>query len=206
MGEVIALAEHRKRRKQRTGPPAGSSLRVHFHFDLACPFTYLAAERVERLIPTAVWIPTRGDVLPGREAEAVRAEAQRRSGELRLPLVWPDPPGADAAPVAMRVAAHAAEHGRGAGFALAASRLAFCGGFALDEPEVLAEAAAAAGIALEDCLAAAGDASRDEPMEAAARNVLNLGADRLPSLIVGRAVFTGEERLAEAAAAARMPA
>ena len=59
----------------------------------------------------------------------------------------------------MRVAAYAAEHDRGAAFTLAACRLAFCGGFDLEDPEVLAEAAAAAGLGLEESLRAAGDSA-----------------------------------------------
>ena len=58
---------------------------------------------------------------------------------------------------ALRAAARASELGAGARFALAATRLHFCGGFDLDDPETLAEAAAAAGVPLDECLAAAGD-------------------------------------------------
>ena len=65
----------------------------------------------------------------------------------------------------MRAAAYAAEQGRGGEFVLAAGRLAFAGGFDLDDPEILAEAAAAAGIPLEDCLHAAGDFARDGAAE-----------------------------------------
>ena len=75
-----------------------------------------------------------------RSASAV----EERADELQLPLVWPE---AQPAPgrSAMRVAALAAERGRAAEFVLAASRLAFCGGYDVDDPEILAEAAAAAG-------------------------------------------------------------
>jgi 2-hydroxychromene-2-carboxylate isomerase len=103
----------------------------------------------------------------------------------------------------MRVAALAAECGRGSAFVLAASRLAFCGGFDLDDPEILAEAAAAAGLGLDAALEAAADAGRDGPIEEAGRRLLAQGADRLPVLQVGRTLFCGEERLSEAAAAAR---
>ena len=89
--------------------------------------------------------------------ERVRAAAERRAAELRLPLVWPERFPREV-PAAMRAAAFAAEQGRGGAFVLAAGRLAFCGGFDLDDPEILAEAAAAAGIPLEDCFHAAGDA------------------------------------------------
>ena len=87
-------------------------------------------------------------------------------------------------------------------FALAAGRLAFCGGFDLGDPEVLAEAAAAAGVPLDECLAAAGDASRDEHLAAAGRRLHEMGARELPVLRVGRRLFSGEGRLPEAIAAA----
>jgi 2-hydroxychromene-2-carboxylate isomerase len=106
----------------------------------------------------------------------------------------------------MRVASYATECGRGAAFALAAGRLAYCGGFDLEDPEVIAEAAAAAGLGLEACLQAARDESRDGELEAAGRRLLRAGADMLPALRVGSALFWGEERVAEAAAAARLHA
>ena len=92
---------------------------------------------------------------------------------------------------------------RGRDFVLAAGRLAFCGGFDLDDPEILAEAAAAAGIPLEDCFHAAGDQRRDGAAEAVGRKLLAAGADRLPVLRVGRSLFWGEQRVGAAAASVR---
>jgi 2-hydroxychromene-2-carboxylate isomerase len=209
MGELISLAQH-ERSPARAGPrSARRSPRVVFFFDLACPFTYLAAERVDRLLDAVEWRPAFADALHAGSpvadplaGERVRRAARERAAALRLPLVWPER-YPSSVPAAMRAAAFAVERGCGASFALAASRLAFCGGFDLDDPEVLAEAAAAAGIGLPECLAAAGDASRDGPMEAAGRRLLAAGADRLPVLRVGRLLFAGEDRVAEAAAAAR---
>jgi 2-hydroxychromene-2-carboxylate isomerase len=93
--------------------------------------------------------------------------------------------------------------GRGGAFVLAAGRLAFCGGFDLDDPEILAEAAAAAGIPLDACLHAAGDPHHDGAMEGAGRRLLAAGADRLPALRIGRSLFWGEQRVGAAAAAVR---
>jgi 2-hydroxychromene-2-carboxylate isomerase len=101
----------------------------------------------------------------------------------------------------MRVASLAAELGCAAAFVLAASRLAFCGGFDIDEPDILAEAAAAAGIGLHDALAAAGDIGRDGAIEEAGLTLLAAGAVQLPAMRVGPLLFCGEERLHEAAAA-----
>lgn len=186
--------------------------RVELFFDLSCPFSYIAAERVERVFDEIRWTPASTTALRQASGEAdpveqarVRAAAERRAAELRLPLVWPDRWPAEV-PAAMRAADYAAEQGRGAAFVLAAGRLAFCGGFDVEEPEILAEAAAAAGVTLDGCLAAAGDTGRDGGIEAAGRKLLAAGAERLPALKVGQFLFWGEDRVAEAAAAARMRA
>ena len=193
MGELIVLAERRADRSRGT-----RSSRPAFFFDLGCPFSYLAAERVERLLDDVEWVPVAGLTSPDDLASRVAAE--RRAVELRLPLVWPDPfpPRARAA---LRAAVRAGQLGAGAQFSLAAARLAFCGGFELEDPEVLAEAAAAAGLPLGECLAAARDGSLDKTLEATARGLVARGVARLPAVRVGHALFTGEDRLAEAAAA-----
>ena len=207
VGDVISLADRRVSRAhdQAALPRSGGSraARVTFYFDLSSPFTYLAAERVDRMFGNLVWRPVLEEVLqvPGAPPEV----ADERAHALGLPLVWPEL-GPDSVRPAMRVASLAAEQGRAAPFVLAATRLAFCGGFELDHPEVLAEAAAAANLGLEDCLKAAGDAGRDGAMEEGARRLLAHGADRLPALRVGRLLFPGEDRIAEAAAAASVPA
>jgi 2-hydroxychromene-2-carboxylate isomerase len=207
MGDVINLAQHRATRRRPSGGSGGE--RAEFYFDLACPTTYLAAERVERHFGQVTWTPVTGAALL-RGARAVgdsgsfdlRAFAEARAAQLRLPLTWPAHFPAPV-PAAMRAAAYAAEEGRGTPFVLAATRLAFCGGFDLDDPEILAEAAAAAGIGLDACLQAAGDAGRDAVAEHGARRLLAAGIERLPVLGVGGELFAGEERLGEAAAAAR---
>ena len=208
MGDLIRLAERREARRTRSLRGHGRT-RVEFLFDLCCPFSYLAAERVERAFDDVIWTPASATALrcgsPGsdeRELLDLRAAAEQRASTLRLPLVWPERFPADV-PAAMRAAAFASEHGRGAAFVLAAGRLAFCGGFDLDDPEILAEAAAAAGIGMDPCLQAVGEIARDGVIEAAGRRLLSVGADRLPALRVGRSLFWGEDRVAEAAAAAR---
>src|SRR3954468_16970350 len=185
MADVISLADHRAARLRATaaGVPETPRRRVTFFFDLASPFTYLAVDRIDRLFPDARWVPASGEALHRGDPwsdPAARAAADRRASALHIPLSWPDRP-AEGAVGAMRAAAHAADCGKAAPFVIAASRLAFCGGFDLDDPEVLAEAAAAAGLGLEGCLAAARDASRDVAIEEAGRALLAAGADRLPA-------------------------
>ena len=213
MGDLIFLADVRAARPEPGAvalPEPGAGPRVTFFFDLVSPWTYLAAERAERLFASGRWRPAMGDAIAGgRRApdprdDAQRAAAERRADELRLPLVWPEGWPASGRG-AMRVAALAAERGQAAPFVLAASRLAFCGGYELDDPEVIAEAAAASGLALDDALGAAGQVRRDGPMERTALRLLRRGADELPAVTVGRQLFAGEGRLAEAAAAATAP-
>lgn len=202
MGDVISLAKARAERAL-DGAHHATRARVTFFFDLTSPYTYLAAERVDRLFGEVEWRPVHGDVIS--DADDVCEHAADRAAELRMPLVWPERhPVAGRA--AMRVAALAVEEGRAAPFALAAGRLAFCGGFDLDDPEVLAEAAAAAGLGLEACLAAAGDRRRDAELIRLGHSLLAHGADCMPALRVARTLFCGEHRLAEAAAAARVAA
>ena len=209
MGELIDLAQVRVRRgpagDRRPAPAA------YFYFDLACPFSYLVAERIERLFARVVWRPVLGAAVHQGDpwtdplrAAAARAAAERRATDLRVPLVWPEGDVGVATTAAMRVASFAVERGRAAAFAQAAGRLAWCGGFELDDPEVLAEAAAAAGLGLDDALHAGGDVARDGPMEATARRLLGAGADRLPAVVANRRLFAGELRLGEAAAALRV--
>ncbi len=199
MGELIDLAE--RRRAASHGLAARPEVDTTFFFDLASPFTYLAAERVERLLGSVKWRPVAAEALhrgAHPEGAELREEAERRAAALGLPIVWPDSFPA-CVPAAMRAAAYAAECGRVAAYPLAATRLAYCGGFDLADPEVLAEAAAGAGIGLEECLRAAGDVSRDGPLEGAARRLLAAGADRLPAFAIAGSLICGEDRLVEAA-------
>jgi 2-hydroxychromene-2-carboxylate isomerase len=197
MGAVTSLDQYRQeaaRRRARRRPA--------FFFDLASPYTYLAAERADRMFSRLEWRPASSDALQCATTigEHERAVITRRAGLLGLPIVWPIGPTVKVVG-AMRVASLASERGLGAAFVLAASRLVFCGGFDIDEPEILAEAAAAAGIDFLEMLHAAGDASRDGPIDEAGRMLLAAGADRLPALRVGRMLFCGEDRLSEAFAA-----
>ncbi len=204
MGELISLQERRSARAPGGGHASvARAARATFYFDLALPGTYLASERVDRLFPEVRWQPVCAETVRGGSlcADEAVAEAEERALALSIPMVWPDPFPADVRP-AMRAAALACALGRGAAYVLAASRLAFCGGFDLSDPEVLAEVAAAASIPLDDCLQAAGDRARDAEIETAGRRLLAAGADGLPAIRIGRLLFCGEERLSEAVAAA----
>jgi 2-hydroxychromene-2-carboxylate isomerase len=197
MGELIVLTQQladRARPRARARPA--------FFFDLACPFSYLAAERVERLLGEVEWVPVAGALHADARGVDLCVAAEARAGELRLPLVWPENFPAPRRR-ALRAAVRATQLECGAQFTLAAMRLAFCGGFDLDDPEILAEAACASGFRLEDCLAAAGDEALDGPLEATARGLLARDVGQLPAVRVGQGFFAGESLLSQAAAVSR---
>ena len=200
MGDLIVLTEQLadRARPRADAPPA-------FFFDLACPFCYLAAERVERLLGEVEWVPVAGPLCADTAGLDLFAAAEARAVELRLPLIWPERFPVPARGT-LRAVVRATQLGCGAQFAIAAARLAFCGGFDLDDPEVLAEAAAASGFALEECLAAAADEALDVSLDATARGLLARGVGRLPAVCVGHGFFAGEAQLSQAAAVSRAAA
>jgi 2-hydroxychromene-2-carboxylate isomerase len=126
--------------------------------------------------------------------DRVIAAAELRAAELKLPLQWPVRFALET-PAAMRAASLAIERGRGGEFVLAAGRLAFAGGFDLEDPEILAEAAAAAQLDLEECLQATRELRRDTAIERTSRKLLAAGAERLPALRVDRTLIWGERRI-----------
>src|SRR2546421_631355 len=70
MGDLILLGDRLEER---------SALRLDgrrsaFYFDLACPFSYLAAERIERLLGAVEWVPVRSSSL-GAPADSARDRA-----------------------------------------------------------------------------------------------------------------------------------
>ena len=189
-----------------------------FFFDVSCPLSYLTAERIERKLGEVEWVPVDGASLraappaagsrrrAARRQAAVAAHARRRVRAGAAPSARLARPLSGAARCAQRASAFACEIGAGAAFALAASRLAFCGGFDLEDPETLAEAAAAAGVPLEECLSAAGETWRDEELEANADLLRSRGISELPAIRIGDQWFEGEAGLLAAGALITGPA
>ncbi len=198
MAEVIPITQRRPARaEQRSDPwdsaPAPGMPATTLYFDLASPDTYLVAERVERRVGDAVWRPAE---LPERSLRdsALTAEAERRAHTLRMPLVWPER-FPSRVPTAMRVATYAHEQGCAAAFAIAAGRLAFCGGFDLEDPDIIAEAAAAAGLEVDGALLAARDPRRDHQIGMAGRSLAHAGGRLLPALEHERRLYCGEPHI-----------
>jgi 2-hydroxychromene-2-carboxylate isomerase len=201
MGELIHLTAHRAEQDGRR-PDALPT----FFFDVSDPLSYLMAEQVERSLGEVHWVAVDGTALRDRAADQVRLreQAEAHARALRLPLVWPDTFPAST-PCALRAAAFACEVGAGPQFALAASRLAFCGGFDLEDPEALTEAAAAAGVPLDSCLDAAGERWRDEELAEMADVLREQDIFELPAVTIGGRWFAGVAALQRAGAIAAEP-
>ena len=185
-----------------------------FYYDLGSPYSYLAAERIHSVFDEPpVWRPILLGALfrlhdrdswsngPGREAGM--REVERRATEYGLPSVrWPDPwPGNTL--LAMRAATFATQIGKAVSFAQAAFRQAFAGGKDLTDPDNVLIAAAACELhpnALVKAVETQGvkDALRAATDEAAGRGVIGV-----PTVVVGDRAYWGDDRLEEAAAAAR---
>jgi 2-hydroxychromene-2-carboxylate isomerase len=188
--------------------------RAIFYYDLGSPYSYLAAERIHSVFDEPpVWRPIllgalfrirgRDSWANGPDREAGMREVERRAAEYGLPAVrWPDPwPGNTL--FAMRAATFATQIGKAVSFAQAAFRQAFAGGKDLTDPDNVLIAAAACELhpnALVKAVETQGvkDALRAATDEAAARGVVGV-----PTVVVGGEVSWGDDRLEEAAQAAR---
>jgi 2-hydroxychromene-2-carboxylate isomerase len=188
-----------------------------FYFDFGSPYAYLAAERVNGLFTEAAaevpeWQPIllgglfkrfdRSSWGVGPDREAGMAECERRASAYGLPPIrWPDPwpPNSIAA---MRAAAYAKEIGKTVSFSLAAFRQAFAAGRDLTDPDNVALAGAAAEIHPRALLGAIDRDAIKSRLREATDGAGDLGVHGVPSVVVGDAVFWGDDRLEDAVAAA----
>jgi 2-hydroxychromene-2-carboxylate isomerase len=192
---------------------AGSSTdsRPAFFFDLASPVAYLAAERALQNHPGVEWVPVLARELPGAETfDAYRcaeerdialAQIERSASEQGLqPLRWPDPFPFDSL-FAMRVATYAKQIGRTVPFALAAFRQAFAGGRDLADIDNVLIAAAACELHPNAILKAIETQSVKDRLRAATEEAIDRGVTGVPTVAVGDQLFSGDDRLEDAAAA-----
>ncbi|HWH44297.1 MAG TPA: DsbA family protein [Thermoleophilaceae bacterium] len=185
-----------------------------FLYDLGSPYAWLAAERVNSMFdPPPEWQPILlGGLfkLNGRSSWALTeareegmAEIERRARDYGLMDVrWPDPwPGNTL--TAMRAASFAKDAGRAVAFSLAAFRQAFCAGRDLTEVDNVLIAAAACELHPRAVLKGIETRAVKERLRAATEAAHAAGVPGVPSVVVDGVVFFGDDRLEEAAAAAR---
>ena len=197
MGQLISLTDRiaeREAERQRSTRAAAA-----FFFALDCPLSYLVAERVERDLGEIAWVP----ILAPRDTRWARErllQAKAVASTQRLPLIEPENYPFDARPVSRAALYASQQDGSGGAFALRALRLAFAGGFDLSEPDLIAEAAAAAGISVDGALAAAEDASLDHALASTAGGLRSRGIVEPPVIRIVSGWFSGFDALGRSSA------
>jgi 2-hydroxychromene-2-carboxylate isomerase len=181
-----------------------------FFLSFGSPWSYLAAERVNAILPVVpVWQPvseralgTVGESRPALDP-AEREAVERLATERGLPPVrWPPDREPDAGPSAALLAAiYAQGVGRVVAFTLAALRQAFAAGRDLREVDTMLLAAAACELHPRAVLKGIESRAVKERLDAANRMARELGVERLPAVAAGGTVFYGDQALEEAAAA-----
>jgi len=207
-----------------TAPPS-------FFFGAMSPYSWFAAERIERLLPQARWhgvlagaiFKQHGRVswgLDERRADGIadceRRAAQHALGPIEWPAAWPTSDLLVAR--AMVFCEQPAAAGRVAGrdargadsgdrllrsFALAAMRLAFLEGADLAEMDAVLEAGRRAGIDEHQLREALHDPHVKDALRVATDEALVAGIFGVPTVLVGAELFWGDDRLSDAAAAYR---
>jgi 2-hydroxychromene-2-carboxylate isomerase len=186
-----------------------------FYFDFNSPFAYLAAERIDDLIPDAEWRPIafpfllgrhgRLEEAMGRDFEAVRAEVSGRAAERGLPPVSPP----DGWPIEiwsltpLRAALFADERGRLREFAGTAFRKVFAESRSLADSANLHDAAREAGLDPGEVDEAVERDDIKQRLKDHTDEAHERGVTGIPTIAIGDELFWGDDRLEEAAAAAR---
>jgi 2-hydroxychromene-2-carboxylate isomerase len=186
-----------------------------FYFDVGSPYAYLAAQRIDEVLPGSVrWQPVLlGGLfkLTGRSSWALGDYRRRQRGMAEiehrargyglLPITWPDPWPSDYL-AAMRVVTHAFRVGCGRAVAARAFGDAFARGRDLSIKAHVLDAASRAGLDRAE----ADGAMRDPEIKATLRDATEtahaLGVFGVPTVAVGDELFWGDDRLEDAAACA----
>jgi 2-hydroxychromene-2-carboxylate isomerase len=184
-----------------------------FYFDLGSPYAYLAAERLDDIVPAPIqWRPISLGALfkltrrsswalgdPQRRKDGM-ADVERRARRYGLPpLRWPDPwPGNYL--TAMRAATFAYQAGRGREFTAHAFRSAFQDGRDLSIPCHVFRAARDAGLEEREVEEAAQEPEIKLALREATDAAHRLGVFGVPTIAIDAELFWGEDRLEDVAA------
>ena len=192
-----------------------------FYYDLGSPYSYLTAERLQRVLPVVpVWQPIllggiwqqtggqswgldeeRGGV--AEEREAGMREIERRAEEYGLmPVRWPEG-WPNNTLKANRAAIFAQSIGRAVAFSLAAFRQAFAAGRDLSDTDNILIAAAACELHPNAVLKALETQSVKDKLRAATEEAYERGVRGVPTIAVRDQLFWGDDKLEEAGSALR---
>lgn len=186
---------------------------VTFYFDIGSPYAYLAAERVQTLLPEPVlWQPVLlGGLfkLTGRSSwalgdyrrrQAGMAEVESRARGYGLPAVrWPDPWPTQYL-TAMRAVTYAFTVEAGREVAVHMFRNAFQRGHELSRRSEVIDASVQAGLRREEVERAVEDPAIKRRLRSATDEAYELGVFGVPTFAVDGELFWGDDRLEDAAA------
>ena len=185
-----------------------------FYYDTNSPYAYLAAQRIQDVLPDATWRPVALPLLfraigktpwsLGPDREAGQAEIARRAEERGLPPVqyadgWPAETWSF---TPLRAAVFAEERGAQVPFALEAYRLMFAEGRSLGELDTVLDAARGAVLDPDEIREAVDGEPVKDRLKEYTDEAIGLGAVGVPTVAVGGELYWGDDRLEEAAAAA----
>jgi 2-hydroxychromene-2-carboxylate isomerase len=185
-----------------------------FYYDLSSPYSYLAALRVDDVLPTKpAWRPiVFGSIVqrtgkvpwsfgPGRDdniAEIVRRAAERGLPELTWPPGWPLP---NYSVNRLRAALVAEEQGKIEDYSRAAYHLAFAECRPLVDEEDFMEAARRSGVDPEAVREGIARQEIKDRLRSYTEEAFDRGVRGVPTVAVGDQLFWGDDRLEDAAAA-----
>ncbi len=183
-----------------------------FYYDLGSPYAYLAAERVNQILPVVpiwqpillgeIWSHTGGGSWSQTEQRTGgMAEIERRARDYGLqPIRWPDT-WPTSTLIAMRAATYCQQIGRGVAFSLAAFRQAFAGARDLSIVDNVLIAAAACELHPNAVLKGVESRGTKERLRRATDEAAERGVQGVPTVAVGGELFWGDDRLEDAAVA-----
>jgi 2-hydroxychromene-2-carboxylate isomerase len=184
-----------------------------FYFGAMSPYSWLAAERIDALLPTASWrgilagviFEARGRTswgLTEQRAEGL-AECERRAAAHGLgPIIWPQPwPTSDLH--ATRGMLFAEQQARLKPFALEVMRMAFREGIDIAQPEAVLEAGRRVGLDPGAMAEGVGEPALKQRLRKLNDEALAAGVFGVPTVLVAGKLFWGDDRLENAADAYR---
>jgi 2-hydroxychromene-2-carboxylate isomerase len=186
-----------------------------FFLDFNSPYAYLAAMRVDQVLPVRPrWAPIAlafvlraRDRVPWSLAADTRTagvrECEQRARRYGLPpLRWPPGwPRESYSLAPLRAALVAAEAGLVREFSIAAFERNFVSGTGLGGAEALASVARSVGLDADDVLAAIETPAIKESLRVETDKAISAGVVGVPTVAVGEELFWGDDRLLEAARA-----
>ena len=186
--------------------------RAIFYYDLGSPYAYLAAERINQTLPEipvwqpillgGIWQQSGGGSWANTDArdEGMREIERRAQSYGLMEIRWPDPWPSNSLQ-AMRVATFAQQAGRTVAYSLAAFRQAFAGGKDLAQIDYVLMAAAACELHPNAVLKALETQSVKDRLKQATAEAYELDMKGVPTVAIGTQLYSGDDRLEDAAAA-----